>query len=201
MKPHKAVALLLVFPAALLLHAKDKKQPGVPAVFGQARYIYVEAVDGQEFDRNLYPEDRMAIADVRDALEKWKRYTLTTEREQADLVIVVRKGREASADAGVSAGGVPSAGTGGQFPGQPRTGGPASGVGVQAGGEVGPPDDLFEVCQINANGKRGSPLWERSMPNGLTAPRVALLQQFKEAVEKAYPSQPASQPTNQTSKP
>ena len=92
MKPHKAIALLLLFPAALLLQAKDKKKTIVPAVFGQARYVYVEAVDGREFDPNLYPEDREAIADVRDALADWNRYTLTTEREQADLVIVVRKG-------------------------------------------------------------------------------------------------------------
>jgi hypothetical protein len=54
------------------------------------------------------------------------------------------------------------------------------------------------VCQVSENGKRGSPLWERTMPDGLSAPRVMLFQQFKDAVEKAYPSQPApGQPAGQ----
>ncbi|MGB6744407.1 MAG: hypothetical protein WBE38_12240 [Terracidiphilus sp.] len=216
MKPHRAIAFLLLFPAALLVQAKDKKQSGVPAVFGQARYVFVEAVDGQEFDPNLYPEDREAIADVRDALQNWKRYALTTERDQADLVFVVRKGRVASADVGVSprssgpgSGGQGSSGPGSvgsgsgspgwggsggaQIPGQGRSGGQMGGPGIQTGGEMGPPDDFFEVCQVTPNGKLSSPLWERSMPDGLDAPRVLLFRQFQEAVEKAYPSQPAPQ--------
>jgi hypothetical protein len=201
MKPHKAIALLLLFPAALLLQAKDKKKTILPAVFGQARYVYVEAVDGREFDPNLYPEDREAIADVRDALADWNRYTLTTEREQADLVFVVRKGRAASADVGVSPrGGSTSGGPalggsiGTQAPGQGRAGAPMGGPGIQTGAEVGPPDDFFEVCQIDPDGKLSNALWEHSMPNGLDAPRVLLFRQFREAVDKAYPSQPASQP-------
>ncbi len=189
MKPHKAIAFLLVFPAVLLVQAKDKKSSNVPAVFGQARYVYVEAVDGQEFDPNLYPEDREAIADVRDALTGWKRYTLTTERDQADLIFVVRKGRAARADAGMSRNGGPDP----VGVGQPRSGVPMGGTAAQMGGEMGPLDDFFEVCQGNADGKRGTPLWERSMPDGLSAPRVLLFQQFKEAVDKAYPLQPTGQ--------
>lgn len=195
MKPHKAITLLLVFPAALLVQAKNKKQPVVPAVFGQATYVYVEATDGREFDPNLYPEDREAIADVRDALTDWHRYVLTTEREHADLVIVVRKGRAVSEDVGVSPRGGPVSGgigsVGGQIPGQGRGGAPMGGPGVQTRSEVGPPDDFFEVCQITPEGKLGVALWERTMPEGLNAPRVPLFRQFREAVDKAYPSQPA----------
>ena len=201
MKISKAVAFLLVFPAALLLHAKDKK-PLVPAVFAQAQYVYVEAVDGQEFDPNLYPEDRMAIADMRDALEKWKRYTLTVRRSDADLVIVVRKGRAATGEVGIRP---PTAGRGQIGTGQPTSGGPIGasmgGPAVLVGGEVGPADDFFEVCQVNQDGKKGVPLWERTMPDGLSAPQVLLLQQFKDAVEKAYPSKPAQQPQGQAKKP
>jgi hypothetical protein len=195
MKPHRAIAFLLVFPAVLLVQAKDKKQPVVSAVFAQARYVYVEAVDGQELDPNLYGEDREAIADVRDALQDWNRYSLTTERGQADLVIVVRKGRAASADVGMSPGGRPDSGVGagGQIPGQQRNNMPMGGPAVQMGTEAGPAEDFFEVCQMDSNGKRGSPLWERSMPEGLDGPRVLLLQQFRDAVEKAYPNKPASQ--------
>lgn len=196
MKPHRGVVFLLVFCASLPLHAKDKK-PLVPAVFGQARYVYVEAMDGQEFDPNLNPEDRIAIADMRDALERWHRYILTTARDQADLVIVVRRGRAASAKLGVAppvGGGRGQIGNGRTSAGDPTAGDPIGastrGPGIDVGGEVGPADDLFEVCPVNENGRRSSALWERTMPDGLSAPRVMLLQQFKDAVEKAYPSQP-----------
>jgi hypothetical protein len=209
MKPHKAVAPFLMCAAALLLQAKDKKQPSVPAALGEARYVYVEATGGREFDPNLDAADREAIADVRDALRAWGRYSYTPERAQADLVIVVRKGRAAGTDAGASRGGAADpgfgSGPGAQFPGQPRGNAPPGGPAVQAGDELGPAEDLFEVCPMNANGKRGSPLWQRSMPDGLTAPRLVLFRQFKEAVDKAYPNQaqgqPASQPGDPASKP
>ena len=147
MKLHTVVALL-VFPSALLLHAKDKKPAGVPAVFGQARYVYVKAMDGSEFDPNLDTQDRMAIADVRDALAQWKRYAEVTSMDEAELVIVVRKGRVASANAGI----VPRPG---QMPnGANRQGGFGTPEpGEETGAEVGPADDLFEVCTVNSNGK------------------------------------------------
>jgi hypothetical protein len=187
MKPHQAVALTLLLPAALLLQAKDKK-PKVPAVFGQAKYVYVEAIDGREFDPNLNPDDRIAIADVRDALDNWKRYILTTSRSDADLVIVVRKGRLASANVDMAPRRGQMSGGAGQ-PGQPGS----MGAGAEIGAEAGPPDDFFEVCQVNPDGKLSGPLWHQSMPNGLNAPSVMLLVQFEEAVDKAYPPQTASQ--------
>jgi len=203
MKMPKAVALLLTVSAALPLQAKNKKQPSVPAVFGQAQYVYVQAVDGRQFDPNLYPEDREAIADVQDALSNWRRYVLVMDRDEADLVIVVRRGRAAEAGVGVSPRGLPNsggigAGSGGtQTPGQGRAGTPAGGqIGgpaIETGAEVGPSDDFFEVCQLDTDRKLTPPLWERTMPDGLDAPRVLLFQQFREAVDKAYPVQPTQQ--------
>ncbi len=197
MKPHQAVAITLLLPAALLLHAKNKK-PSVPAVFGQARYVYVEAVDGKEFDPNLDPDDRIAIADVRDALDNWKRYILTTSRDDAQIVIVVRKGRVARGNVGITPHQGQLPGGAGQ-PGQPG----GIGSGAQFGAEVGPPDDFFEVCQVNTDGKLSGPLWQQSMPDGLNAPKVMLLEQFEEAVDKAYPPQPATSKSQiqQTSQP
>lgn len=188
MKPLQGVALALLFGSALLLQAKSKK-PSVPAVFGQAKFVYVEAVDGQEFDPNLNPYDRIAIADVRDALDNWKRYTLTTSRSEADVVILVRKGRMAGANEGITPHRSQLPGSGGQI-GQPGQQGSIGGGG-EMGAEADPPDDFFEVCQVSADGKLSGPLWEQSMPNGLDAPRVMLLERFEEAVDKAYPPQPA----------
>ncbi len=188
MKIHSAVALTLLFPAVLLLNAKEKK-PVIPAIFGQARYVYVEAIDGQEFDPNLNPEDRIAIADVRDALDDWGRYTLTMNRGEADLVVVVRKGRAASGNVGIAPRHGQLPGSAGQ-PGQP-------GSGAEFGADAGPADDLLEVCQIDPGGKLSGPLWERSMSDGLNAPRVLLLEQFEKAVDKAYPLQPPPAPRTQ----
>jgi len=182
MKPLPAVAVALLIPAALTAHAKNKK-PSVPAVFGQARYVYVEATDGKEFDPNLNPDDRIAIADVRDALGNWGRYVLTTSRDEADVVIVVRKGRAVGADVDIT----PHHGTLAGGPGQP----PGMGEGVGLGAEAGPSDDLMEVCQVNSDGRLSGPLWEQSMPEGLRAPKITLLEQFEEAVDKAYPPHPA----------
>jgi hypothetical protein len=198
MKSHRATVLLLIVLPALAVSAKDKKQQSLPAVFGQARYVYVEAVNGREFDPNLDAADREAIADVRDALRAWGRYTYTTEREQADLVFVVRKGRIAEGDVGVSNSPFPqTVPAGAPNAGSQRGAGPV----VSAGAEMGPRDDLFEVCQMNPNGKVSGPLWQHSMPDGLTAPRITLFQQFKEAVEKAYPLHPASPPPSQPASP
>ena len=67
--------------------------------------MYVEAVDGEEFNPNLSPADRIAIADLRDLLRAWGRYTFTADREKAELVFVVRKGRRVSAGTGGGMGG------------------------------------------------------------------------------------------------
>ncbi len=194
MRLHKATTLLtMLLPALVAVQGKTKKPDTLPAVFKNASYVYVEAVDGQEFDPRLDPEDRQAIANVEGALYDWKRYTLVTRRDQADLIIVVRKGRiaEGRAGVGVSTGplGAPGSRPGGPAPG---AGGPAVGVGV--GGEVGPPDDLFEVYEPNQNEALGTQLWLRTQPDGLDGSKPALFKEFKDAVEKAYPSQPASPP-------
>ena len=90
MKPLKAMAvLLLLLPAMTQAQKKPKKQI-VPAVFAQARYAYVEAVDGNEFDPRVIPEDREAIANIANAIRAWGRYSLTMHREEADMVFVVR---------------------------------------------------------------------------------------------------------------
>lgn len=207
MRSFLTVALVLVLVPTLAL-AKDKtKKPIVSAAFRNATYVYVESVDGGQYDPNLYPEDRQAIGDVQDALQEWKRYTLTVRRDEAELIIVVRKGRLAEANVGGSVG-TGSGPQGVSFPGRtgqsgsgngPGTGpnpgpsaGPSRGLGV--GGEAGTSDDLFEVCQGDGNGKVSAPIWMHTRRDGLDTPDLTLFKQFKDAVDKAYPMQTASQP-------
>ena len=132
---------------------------------------------------------------MRDAVKAWGRYIFTIDRDQAELVFVVRKGRLAGAEGSgtISLGRkYPQTGSqGGQLPGsQQRPQGPGFGVGAEAGS----PHDLLQVCQLNGDGKLSGPLWIRSLAGGLDAPRVPLFAQFKNEVEKAYPSAPPSPP-------
>ena len=206
MKSLKLTVLLLLLLPALAMAQKKEKKPKLPEAFDHAHFVFVEAVDGEEFKPGLDTADRLAIADLRDALQSWGRYKLIVEREKADLIFVVRKGRLAEArvggginDSGQDPIGDPQAGPqggqmggqmGSQFPGQQRQRGTTPG----AGGEAGPEDDLLKVCQLNVNGKLSGPLWIHTFQNGLNPPRLILFAQFKEEVEKAYPVVPASTP-------
>ena len=187
MKALKAISWSLA--AALVLttaQAKPKKTNKLPAIFNQARFVYVEAVDGQEFDPRLEPDDRQAIADVDRALSDWNRYVLTTRREDADLILVVRKGRMVEGRVGVQV-----ASPGQRIP-SAAPGGPVPGKGVSTGGEVGPPDDLLEVYLRNPDNTRGALIWQHTLADGLEAPELTLFQQLKHEVESAYPIQTAS---------
>jgi hypothetical protein len=194
-----AAALLLLAVAA---QAKNKK-PDVAAILGTATYVYVESPDGDIFKPGLYPADRQAISDVEGALHDWGRYKLTTERKQAEIVVVVRKGRLASARVGVQAPlGQPLP------PGQSPNGAPGHGPGIGAGGaggagidggaEAGPEEDMLRVYLLNPDGKLVGPVWNRMQADGLDAPQLLLVRQLRDAVEKAYPQTAAGQPAQPT---
>ena len=66
-----------------------KAQP-FPGVLANARYVYVASYDGDQFNPNLLPEDRDAIAAVQDQIQKWGKLILVYEPAQADMVILVQ---------------------------------------------------------------------------------------------------------------
>jgi hypothetical protein len=135
-------------------------------------------MDGDSFRPGLFPEDRQAIYDVQESLGKWKRYILTTNRSDAELIFVIRKGRLAGAQLhGVSSGPSP------QAPGQTRS----SEIGARA--EFGEPDDRLSVY-LQDQGHRGAMVWDRAMDGGLDTPAVILVQQLRTAVDRAYPQAP-----------
>ncbi len=63
--------------------------PTFPGTLVNARFIYVTSYDGDQFNINLFPEDRQAIATVQDAIQKWGKFTLVYEPQQADIVLMV----------------------------------------------------------------------------------------------------------------
>jgi len=169
--------------AFVLANGKPKKQTVPQAVFREARYVYVETPDGGPFTPGLLPEDRQAIWDVEKGLQNWNRYELTTRREQAELIFVVRTGRlvTASGHVGVSLGSHST--DKGVTPGD--TSQQENNVG--AGIEVGPPDDLLFIYTLNPDGKLSGPVWMRSEPQGLHSPNVPLLKEVRNEVDTAYP--------------
>jgi|SRR5271157_2596832 len=201
MRPWKLIALLLILaPGILAAKDKTKKRPNLPVIFQSAHFVYVESPEGDVMRPGVYPADRNAVLDVEDGIRDWKRYVLTTRRENADLVIVVRKGRIAGAQprGGVQVGAPRQPN---QLPGHDPSQAEGDSVGAEA--EIGPEDDMLRVFTLSSEGKLSNPVWSRELKDGLARPSVPLLQQLKDEVERAYPPAPPAQPAppTQTSQP
>src|SRR5271154_2370191 len=63
--------------------------PPFPGTLVNARFVYVTSYDGDQFNPNLFPEDRQAIGTVQDAMQKWGKFILVYEPHQADIVLMV----------------------------------------------------------------------------------------------------------------
>jgi hypothetical protein len=94
----KSVAILAVMLLATTLALAAPKPPKVsapqnippfPGTLVNARFIYVTSYDGDQFSPNLFPEDRQAIATVQDAIQKWGKFILVYEPQQADIILMV----------------------------------------------------------------------------------------------------------------
>ena len=158
-----ALALILM---ATILKAGDKAI--LPGVISHARYVAVTTYDGDVYSSAVSPDDRQAVSDVVNALEKWGRYRLVYGSGEAELLFVVRKGRAVEARLGVQLG---------------------HGTAQSAGGRVGDPLDTLEVYD-GTSGIHGSPLWKARAADGLTAPELPLLKQFRAKVEASVKKKP-----------
>jgi hypothetical protein len=165
----------------------SNKQEQVPtAILLNSRYVYVEAWDGDFFNPHLLPEDRKAILDVQNALKDWNRYLVAVKRHEAEILVVVRKGRIVTVNGGI--GRNLGSGSGQSSPrdelgsNQPKTeGGDKAGVGPEVAGR----DDLFFVYLVNPNGSLTGPIWIHHQKDGLDTPGIPLFQQFKESIDAA----------------
>ena len=201
----KTIKLVCVSLMLLPTLVAAEKKPKVPEVINQAHTFYVQSVDGDETKPGLAREDMQAIANVRTLLRNWGRYTFTDDRSKADLIFVVRTAKR-RADSGGGPGGGQLGNNGGR--------GSINDMPAQQGGQFGAaressPDmsdtsvfdtDRLDVCQLKPNGKLAGALWSRSMDNGLAPPRMILLMQFKDEVEKAYPVPAAAAPQQPANK-
>jgi len=64
-----ATSLILLAVSALAApNSSTAKAPAFPGTLANARYVYVASYDGDQFDPNLFAEDRNAIGAVQNAI-------------------------------------------------------------------------------------------------------------------------------------
>lgn len=83
-----AVVLLSLAMSTVVAWAEDV--PQMPRIFANARFVYVAAYDGDQFNPSLLPEDREAIARVQDSIQKWGKLTVVYRPQDADVMVLVQ---------------------------------------------------------------------------------------------------------------
>ena len=64
--------------------------PQMPRTLANARFVYVTAYAGDQFDPQLLPEDRAAIGSVENAIQKWGKLIVVYRRQDADIILAVQ---------------------------------------------------------------------------------------------------------------
>jgi hypothetical protein len=173
---------------------KQSKKSDAPAMLTSAQSVFVEpylgpAADGSIYDAKVTPEDRDAVTNVLDSLQKWGYYKIAIRRNQADLVIFVRTGRASHSYSGVHVQ------TGRTDPNAPSP--PGTGVGGREGVEAGSDEDMFWVYWRTGDRLNG-PIWQQNLKDGLDAPTLVLFQNFKDAVTTLLAQQAKKKASNST---
>jgi hypothetical protein len=87
----KGLFLVVVLMLAMLgTTAAKNSVPQLPRILSNARFVYVTAYDGDQFDPQLLPDDRAAISRVQDAIGKWGKLTLVYRPQDADVILAVQ---------------------------------------------------------------------------------------------------------------
>ena len=85
-----AVLLSLALTLTTLNAAAASGNPQqMPRTLANARFVYVAAYDGDQFNPNLLPDDRAAIGRVEDAIQKWGKLTVVYRAQDADIILLV----------------------------------------------------------------------------------------------------------------
>jgi hypothetical protein len=152
--------------------AQKRKTPNFPRLIVHATWVYVMAIQGDAYayDPRIDAQDRQSVFAVEDALKQWGRYKLVMHPDEADIVLVLRRGRIADLKGGISIGG------GSNRPLEP---------GTYTGLEGGTPDDTLLVMPGGPHPMDSAPLWRRSQFDGLKAPALRLFRQFQREVDEA----------------
>lgn len=171
MRNRALVAVLVVLLVCTPFAANNDHVPGLVI---QARYVAITflSASGPSADLlspNLPIEDRNAMAAVESAFRDWKRYSVTPDLRHADIIVAVRVAQQ-SAWAGVNIG--------------------RDKRGPTLGADAGPNVDMMDVyggydIAAKKTDVIGPLLWRGTQRDGLKEPVLALVQQFRDQVEKA----------------
>ena len=193
-----ALSLLLMAAIGLIPSpANAKKHSDLAAVFGTAKTVFVESKDGDITDIHLNPGDRGAILDTQDGVKDWGRYTLSRSRYDADLILVVHKGRlrREQPNPATGLGGPPGARSPiGHPPAQGPTGAAQDPDNPNSADGLMVEKDQLQVFILQPDGKLKGPIWHDELERGLDAPMTILLKRLKADVQKAYPTQTPPSP-------
>ncbi len=162
--------LIVLCICTLALAQKKEKKAIFPKLIVGARYVMVTSWYGDQYQMRTPVEDRQAISDVQNALQKWGRYKPVYRPEDADLIFVVRKGRNAS----LTGGGTVSAGS------------PGVGVGSLGAAEMGNSGDSLLVYDARSPGGADKPaLWKMIERGGLDPPEIRAIAKLRKQVEES----------------
>jgi hypothetical protein len=78
------------FATAVSSVASAENTPQMPRTLANARFVYVAAYDGDQFNPRLLPDDRAAIARVQDAIQKWRKLIVVYRPQDADIILMVQ---------------------------------------------------------------------------------------------------------------
>ena len=84
-----SLILLAAVSAQATPNPTTAKTPAFPGILANARYVYVASYDGDQFDPNLFYEDRDAINAVQNAIQNWGKLIIVYQPSQADIIILV----------------------------------------------------------------------------------------------------------------
>src|SRR5579863_1806674 len=82
--------LLLLTVGAFAQPNAQSAVPAITATLNNARFVFVTSYDGDQFSANPLPQDHRAIANVQDAIQKWGRFVVVDNPQQADLILMVQ---------------------------------------------------------------------------------------------------------------
>ena len=83
-----AILLFAFVAMAAPKRGAHSEQP-FPQTLRNARYVYVAAYEGDEFNLNLLPEDRAAIVAVQSAIQDWGKLIVVYRPQDADIILRV----------------------------------------------------------------------------------------------------------------
>jgi hypothetical protein len=175
------LAILICVSISSAQSGQQSKKSEPLAILASSQFVFVEAYDGPNspgpvHDPLVRPEDREAVENVQTAIRNWGYYILTLRRSEADLVVFVRKGRTANSSGAGRASSDPS-------PAQkPETG-------LVAPADAATNMDLLCVYSRKPSGTLYGPLWQKSLKDGLSTPKMVLFKDFKNDVITRAPLQ------------